>query len=201
MAKSSAGVDDGVTLINAGAFGGSGGVPLFTVFLTIVAAALFVQVLRVEDQEHITPVDVIVERGLTDRGVKLGRLCLELCQQSGGRIVLLHNFLLHIVCKVNVIANLEVRPLGPEVFLVFALRHLRAVAPDKLIVRGHLLGPAPFDFVVDGLFAHAQRLSDLGLAVTHLEHLFNDQAILPLQLMKALVIHVIPSSEYKKAAG
>ena len=72
VAKSSAGVDDGVTLINAGAFGGSGSVPLFTVFLTIVAAALFVQVLRVEDQEHITPVDVIVERGLTDRGVKLG---------------------------------------------------------------------------------------------------------------------------------
>ena len=77
-----------------------------------------------------------------------------------GGIVVYYDLALYEFGQGEVVAQLQVRPFGPEVFLIFALCHVGAVFHDKLcVVLLHTL--APVDFVVYGRPTTADHFGDL----------------------------------------
>ena len=81
-----------------------------------------------------------------------------------------------------VVADLQLRPLGPEVFLVLPLREVGAVLHDELCVM-LLEALAPLDLIVDGGPAAAQHFGDLIRLGSGFKRPFHLEAILPAQVL------------------
>ena len=155
-------------------------------------AAFFMQVLRVEGQEHITAIDVVIQRAFTDACVKGQSAVFDRGQRRAGAEMFIYDLGLHVSSKGVVIADFQIRPLGPQVFLILALCNLRAVALLKGVFIRLLDAHTALDFIVNGLFAFAQCLCNFGNRRADAQHTINDEPIFPLNVRKTFAIHTQP---------
>ena len=163
-----------------------------------MAAALVVQVLRGEVEEHISTVDVIIERVLTYHGVIDFPVVSDFRKGGSGGKALDHDQLLQPPGQGVVLTNLEVPAFVLEKVPIFPLRHLRAVNLNKLIFGGLLDTEAPVDFIVDGPLTFAQSAGNGGLGKSFFEHPLQGQALVPGEMLGVLVVHAAPP-EIRKA--
>lgn len=108
--------------------------PFVIVLFRLVALPFIEQVLFCEAHKNVAPVCVIIKRVLADFRVELEALFLDEGQGCAGGIVVYYDLTIYEFGQGEVVAQLQVRPFGPEVFLIFALRHVGAVFHDKLCV-------------------------------------------------------------------